>query len=117
MEKLHLGRFIPGISPALLSPFLRSSHTQRVWLSMPTPCLKYVNTLPTLCKIIGILHDFSNPFILNDTGREVAFTIRANDGIHERVPASTNNREIRRLDGNSYKIPQDQSVRVNIEIF
>ena len=33
---------------SFFSLFLRSSHTQRVWLSMPTPCLEYAKSYQSM---------------------------------------------------------------------
>lgn len=50
----RLPSLFPRSSFALPSPFLRSSHTQRVWLSMPTPCLHLAYTLPKVCEKLPI---------------------------------------------------------------
>ena len=58
-------------SLALPSPFLRSSHTQRVWLSMPTPCQHLANTLPTPClHLANTLPRVCEKLPIDDAGGE-----------------------------------------------
>ena len=48
------GSLLADYYKALLSPFLRSTHTQRVWLSMARVCLHLANTLPRVCEKLPI---------------------------------------------------------------